>query len=391
MQGRFHVRARSVDVGALLTFAPMTPIIGIDGSRAGVRDPTGTERYAIELLEALAELDPTDNILVYFNADSPPAGVRFPGTAALIRGSRFWTLRTLTLELRRFPPALLFVPSHVIPPVHPASVVTIHDVGYLIERECHDPVHRRELEWTTRWNCHAASGIIAVSETTRYDLIQHLGIKPDKIRTIHHGVSPVFRPAPQVEVDRARVNHGLPDRFVLTVGTIHPRKNLERLIQSFERIAPEEPDLHLVLCGKSGWRGSAILDRARRSPFGQRIRHLGYIPAEDMPALYSAATATALISLYEGFGLPALESMACGTPVVAAARSALPEICADSALLVNPFDTAEISGGLQRLLHDQGLRRSLTESGQKRARIFTWQRCARETLAFLRAIRDNSY
>ena len=177
----------------------------------------------------------------------------------------------------------------------------------------------------------------------------------------------------------------------MTVGTIHPRKNLERLIQSFERIAPGEPDLQLVLCGKSGWRGSEILDRARRSPFSQRIRHLGYIPAEDMPALYSAATVTAFISLYEGFGLPALESMACGSPVVAADRSALPEICADSALLVDPFDTAEIAGGIRRLLHDQGLRQSLTESGKKRARLFTWQRCARETLAFLRAIRDNSY
>ncbi len=338
----------------------------------------------------MAQLEPPDDIRVYFNADRPPAQVRFPGVPVPIPGPRFWTLRSLTLEMRRDPPDLLFVPSHVIPPVHPAAVVTIHDLGYLVEPGSHEPVHRKQLEWTTRWNCRAATGIVAVSHSTRTDLIERLGVSPEKIRIIHHGVSPAYRPVPFEESERVRHAYGLPDRFVLAVGTIHPRKNLVRLIQAFEHIAATDRDIALVLSGNPGWRADEVLDRARRSPFADRIHHIGYVLDRDLPALYSAAAATAFISLYEGFGLPALESMACGTPVVAANRSALPEACGDAAVLVDPFDSQAIADGVHRILNDDRLRQALIDSGRQRAKSFTWENCAYETLAFLRAIRDNS-
>ncbi len=164
----------------------------------------------------MAALDPPDAIRVYFNSDRAPDRMRFPGIAVPIPGPRFWTLRTLAAEMRSNPPDLLFVPSHVIPPIHPTSVVTIHDLGYLVEPECHEPVHRKQLAWATRWNCHAASGIVAVSESTRDDLIERLGVPPEKIRVIRHGVSPAFRPATADEIERVRQAHRLPMR-------LHPR------------------------------------------------------------------------------------------------------------------------------------------------------------------------
>jgi glycosyltransferase involved in cell wall biosynthesis len=338
----------------------------------------------------MAALAPPDQLRVYFNAPRPPADLRFPGAAVPLPSRRFWTLRTLAQEMRRDPPDVLFVPSHVIPPAHPKSVVTIHDLGYLTEPNCHEPKHRLQLEWTTRWNCRAASGIISVSESTRRDLIDLLDVSPEKILVIPHGVSPRFEPASPEAVSHLKAAHDLPDRIVLAVGTIHPRKNLMRLIQAFEMLAADDSEIALVLCGAPGWRASDILERARRSPFARRIHNLGFIRDNELPALYSAAAVTAFVSLHEGFGLPALESMACGTPVVAADRTSLPEVCGDAAILIDPFDSHEIAGGLRRVLDDSSLRRRLAEQGRSHAKAFTWQRCARDTLAFLRAIRDNS-
>jgi glycosyltransferase involved in cell wall biosynthesis len=269
-------------------------------------------------------------------------------------------------------------------------VVTIHDLGYLVEPECHEPVHRKQLEWTTRWNCRAASGIVAVSESTKSDLIDILGVSPDTIRVIPLGVSPRFRAAARQDVKQLRASYKLPERFVLTVGTINPRKNLVRLIQAFELLARTDPELGLVICGSQGWRADKTLDRALRSPFMNRIHIIGYVPDKEMPALYSAASVTAFVSLYEGFGLPAIESMASGTPLVAANRSSLPEVCGGAALLVDPFDSHSIADGLRRVINDSALRSALVERGRERARLFTWQHCASATLAFLRAIRDNS-
>jgi len=307
-----------------------------------------------------------------------------------IAGARFWTLRALALEMRRSPPDLLFVPSHVIPPIHPVSVVTVHDVGYLVEPECHNPFHRKQLDWTTRWNCRSARGVIAVSEHTRLDLIERLDVPPDRIQVIYHGVSSHYRPASVEDQTQLRVRLSLPDNFVLAVGTVHPRKNLHRLIQAFELLAADDPELGLVLCGREGWRGEHIIDRATRSPYSERIQYIGFLEEVQLPALYSAARATAFVSLFEGFGLPALESMACGTPVVASNRSSIPEICDNAALLVEPMEAMSIYDGLRSALYDDQLRQLFISRGFERSSSFTWRKCALSTLAFLREIRDNS-
>lgn len=292
--------------------------------------------------------------------------------------------------MRRDPPDLLFVPAHVIPPVHPSSVVTVHDLGYLAEPGSHEPLRRKQLDWTTKWNCRSAAGIIAVSESTRQDLIDRLGVDPARINVISHGVSANFFRASAQEIESVRSRYGLGERFILAVGSIHPRKNLVRLVESFESIAAHDSDLELVLCGRPLWRANETLERIRSSPYRDRIARLGYVPVVELPALYSAATVTAIPSLYEGFGLPALESMRCGTPVVAAESSSLPEICGNAAVLVDPHDPLSIARGIEVLLRDEDLRDRHIQLGIERAKTFTWEKCARETLAFLRFIGDNS-
>lgn len=351
---------------------------------------TGTERYSVELLSALADLGPSETIRVYLNAPSQPPGLRYPGQVVSIPGSRFWTLRNLTLEMRHDPPDVLFVPSYVIPPIHPASVVTIHDVGYLVEPDCHAPVHRKQLEWTTRWNTRAASGIIAVSEATKHDLIERLQVASDRIEVIPHGVSSAFSRVSDDQIETFRTRYGLGHQTVLAVGTIQPRKNLVRLIQAFEQLAARDCELQLVFCGAPGWQGESILRRARSSTFHDRIIHLGYLPDTELATLYSTAAVFAFPSLYEGFGLPMLEAMACGTPVVAANRSALPEVGGGAALLVDPSDSESIADSIEQLLQNTALRTESIGRGLERARSFSWHDSAARTLAFLRRIGDNS-
>ncbi len=365
-------------------------MIGIDGSRVTAARLTGTEHYSVELLAALAVLDPPDEICVYLAAATRPEGLRLPGNPVFLPAERFWTLRRLAQEMRTRPPKLLFVPSYVVPPVHPRSVVTIHDLGYLVEPDCHEPRHRFQLEWTTRWNVHAASGIIAVSETTKRDLVDRLQVDPDRIEVIHHGISPRFAPATPDAVNAVRRQYGIGGRSILAVGTIHPRKNLSRLIQAFERLARRDASLQLVLCGGLGWQGNRVLRRAGASPFRDRIVHLGYVPDRDMAALYSSATVMAVPSLYEGFGLPVLEAMACGVPVVASNRSSLPEVADGAAVLVDPFDTESLATKLECILDDEAERATLIARGSARAKLFDWGLTAARTLAFLRLIRDNA-
>jgi glycosyltransferase involved in cell wall biosynthesis len=387
MQGRHYVRPWAAHVGVELKRA--VQIIGIDGSRATVGTRTGTERYSVELLSALADLCPPEEIRVYLDAADHPPELRLPGTAIPIPGPHFWTLRNLATEMRRHPPDILFVPSHVIPPVHPKSVVTIHDLGYLIEPDSHQPIHRKQLEWTTRWNAKAATGLIAVSEATKCDLVNCLHVAPDRIQVIHHGVGEEFARAPDSEIAAIREKYRIGSMAILAVGTLQPRKNLTRLIQAFEQLAPRYPAAQLVLSGAPGWRSDKILHRATVSPFRARIRHLGYVPESDLPALYSSAGVLAFPSLYEGFGLPALEAMACGTPIVAANRSSLPEVCGDAAVLVDPLDTVSIANAIELLLTNEAFRQELIARGFARASKFRWHECAAQTLAFLRSIGDN--
>ena len=373
--------------------------IGIDISRLGVAARTGTEQYTYELLGALAQLDRRNEYILYTNG--LPAALPSLGPNMALHNMpfpRLWTHARLSLELAQHSPDTLFVPAHVLPLWHPPySVVTIHDLGYEHFPESHPPMHRRYLRLSTLWSALAATHLIAVSTVTRNDLVRSYRVPPEKISVVHHGVSSRFRPVDDRAAQAvAQACYGITPPYFLYVGTIQPRKNLVRLIEAFARIVnggltigdrsdPDSPlpSVHrplLVLGGKRGWLTEDIERRASELGVADRVRFTGYIADQDLPALLSGALAFVFPSLYEGFGMPVLEAMACGTPVLTSSTSSLPEIAGDAALLVDPTDTAALATALARLADDTALRADLQQRGLARAARFTWERCAQETL-----------
>nr|WP_129629338.1 glycosyltransferase family 1 protein [Candidatus Oscillochloris fontis] len=362
--------------------------IAIDASRIAVAQRTGTERYTYELIAALARIDRFNTYTLYTNGLPPALPPLGPNMALRsLRLPRLWTHARLGPAVLRQQPDVFFVPAHVIPLVHPpASVVTIHDLGYLAFPQAHTARRRLELHLTTAWSLRAARQTIAISQATKDDLVRHYGADPARIRVVHHGLNPAFQPVrdPQV-LAAARERHAIGRRYFFYVGTLQPRKNLERLIDAFAQVAglPELADVELVIGGGRGWLSAGIEQCAAQHGLSGRVRLCGYLPDADLAPLMSGALAFTFPSLYEGFGMPVLEAMACGAPVLTSTTSSLPEVAGDAALLVAPTDTAAIAASLLRLASDADLRDELRQRGSARAAQFTWERCARETLGVL--------
>jgi glycosyltransferase involved in cell wall biosynthesis len=372
-------------------------LIGLDASRATKEQRTGTEGYSLHLIRALLEIDQRNEYVLYF--PRPPRPGLFPASprwrARAIPCPRLWTHARLSLEMLTAPPDVLFVPAHVLPLVHPrCSVVTIHDLGYRHEPQAHRLLDRLYLELSTRYNARAASHVIADSEATRRDLVQLYGTDPQRITVIPLGLDELFQPvADAARLAAVRAKYGIPGDYLLYVGTLQPRKNLVRLIEAWGKICNLQSAIcnRLVLAGKKGWLYEEIFATVRKLGLEGQVLFPGYVPEEDLPALLSGATAFVLPSLYEGFGLPVLEAMACGTPVIAANVSSLPEVVGDAGLLVDPLDSEALAAAMRRLIADTdpsptlraGLRADLRQRGLARAKLFSWPRCARETLAVL--------
>ena len=357
--------------------------IGVDASRAARGLRTGTENYSLHVIRELVGLDSPHQFTLYFN--QPPESGLFPALPNVRQRAipflRLWTHIRLASEMLRQPPDVLFVPSHVLPLVHPPAVATIHDLGYRYFPEAHTQRARLYLEWGTRHNARASRLIVADSRATRDDLMRFYGVPEGKIRVAYPGVRPDLTPVRDPGLVKATLDrYGISSPYALYVGTLQPRKNLARLIEAFARVL--EP-CRLVLAGKKGWLYSDVLRRAESLGICHRVVFTGYVPDEDLPALLSGASLFAFPSLYEGFGLPVLEAMACGVPVVCSDVSSLPEVAGDAALLVPPTDTEALAAAMNRVLADEELRRTLIQRGLERARLFTWRRCAQEILKTL--------
>jgi glycosyltransferase involved in cell wall biosynthesis len=260
-------------------------------------------------------------------------------------------------------------------------VLTVHDLALLRFPELGTPALRRLVQRVGA-NAAGARRIIADSESTARDLRELVGIDAAKIRVVYPGCDDRFM-EPVDASARARVGkrYGIVSPYVLHVGTLEPRKNLERLVRAFARARTRHALPHrLVLCGPRGW-GSEALQRLLEAPdLADCVRWIGAAAREDLPALYAGATLFVYPSLYEGFGFPPLEAMACGTPVLTANVASLPEVVGDAAVLIDPRDEAALADSIGRMLQDADLA-SLAAAGRARARQFTWQRCARDTLA----------
>ena len=365
-------------------------LIGLDASRAVTRQRTGTEAYALHLIRALIPVAAVrgHRLRLYFNR--PPAPDLFPAAAhaeqVVIPWPRLWTHLRLAWELHRRPPDLFFTPAHVIPYTYRGpSVATIHDLGYHHFPDAHPPWQLAYLRWSTRHNGRIAHRIIADSQATKADLVRFDGVDPARIDVVYPGIDPHLQP----ETDENRVTavlreYGITPPYLLFISTLQPRKNLIRLVRAYAAAAiPHQ----LVLAGKPGWLADPILAEINhQSSIINRqssIATPGFIADDDKAALLTGATALLYPSLHEGFGFPVLEAQACGTPVMCANSSSLPEVAGEAALLVDPQDTSAITAAIQQLVSDPLLRHELAQAGLENVRRFGWEKTAVQALQSL--------
>jgi len=362
-------------------------LIGIDASRAAYPQRTGTENYSLFLIRALLAQDTENHYRLYFSF--PPKPGLFPAAPnAEIRTipfPRLWTHARLSWEMAKRPPDVLFVPAHVLPLVHPRHcVVSVHDLGYLHYPQAHTRWGRWYLHWSTGHNARTASHIIADSQATKRDLTRNAQVPPGRITVVYPGHDPSFAPVREpARLNAVRERFGIPGRYALYVGTLQPRKNLGRLMGACAMLAREGDQVHLVIAGKKGWLHRSLFEHTRLLGLEQRVHFTGYVPQQELPALISGAAVFVLPSLYEGFGLPVLEAMACGTPVVCSNVSSLPEVAGDAAVLVNPLDTAGLARAIHRVMTDKDLRRDLAQKGLERVKGFSWEKAARQVSTIL--------
>ena len=302
----------------------------------------------------------------------------WPTKHPLVRAA--WEQLIQPRELRRAKVELAHGPAFVGPLFSRCPfVVTVHDLSFLRFPHLFRPANRLYLRVFSRASVRKARRIITVSSHAAEETIHLLGAPPERIEVVHHGVDARFRPLPEELTEEFRSRKGLPEEFLLFVGTLEPRKNSVRLIEAFARTS--RGDTKLVLAGGRGWYDSEIASRVAELGLEKEVIMPGFVPEEELPVLYNAAAAFVYPSLYEGFGMPLLEGMACGTPTLTSNCSALPEVCGDAALVVDPYSVDSIAAGLQQLLDDDGLRHDLRQRGLAHAAGFTWGRMARETAA----------
>jgi glycosyltransferase involved in cell wall biosynthesis len=363
--------------------------IAIDASRASTRYLTGTEAYSLHIIRGLLAQDASHNFTLYFRDAAGSA--LFPETASIshkvIKQPRLWTHLGLGPEVKKDNPDVLFVPSHVVPWPHTGtvpSVVTIHDVGYLRVPDTHSLLQRLYLDWSTRHSVQVSSRVITVSHTTADDLVHFKIGTSEKISVVHSGLSSDLRRVTDPKaINEVHTKYGIPGPYILHVGTLRYRKNLHRLVEAFSQLVKRIPDLSLVLVGRPDWGYSELIHKITELNLYGRVIIPGYAEQADLPALYTGASVYAFPSLYEGFGFPVLESMACGTPVVCARASSLPELAGDAAIYFDPYDIADIEHILEKVLTDKKVSADLASAGYKRIELFDWNATARQTLEVL--------
>jgi alpha-1,3-rhamnosyl/mannosyltransferase len=268
-------------------------------------------------------------------------------------------------------------------------VLTVHDLAIRHLPRAF-PLLNRTLGWLL-WQhlARRADGFIAVSDATRRDLMACLGVPFERVAVVPHGVANSFTTISLDQVERVKRAYGLDGAYFLAIGTIEPRKNLTRTLRAFQSLASRQTGAQLAVAGAVGWGTGSLPQQLARGAFGQSVRYLGEVPDADLSGLYAGAVGLVYPSLYEGFGLPVLEAMASGCPVITSARGGLAEVAGCAARLVDPLSTTDIASAMCELLSRESVRRELSRRGRTRAAHFTWQRTAAQTLAVYRLAAAN--
>ena len=356
---------------------------------AAVHHRAGIGRYTQELVSALVALDPERTYTAFYNRPDdalPDPPVDRLATICVPWGDKPWRLRTMLAHFARRPQDrllpgvdLFHATDHLLP--HLAripSVFTLYDLTYLLT-DTHSTLNRLFLTLMAPRFLRNAGAVVTISESARRDLLRHYAIDPAKVRVVYGGVNPRFRTASPAVSAETRARYGLPEHFLLTVGTIEPRKNLSRLLEAYRILVDRRRQIGLVIAGRLGWRSGEFFTRLGQLGLEGRVNLLNSVPDADLPALYSMADLFVFPSLYEGFGLPPLEAMACGTPVITSNTSSLPEVVGEAGITVDPLDADALASAIEEVLTNPDLRQRLKADGVTRASRFTWQATAQAT------------
>ncbi|MCG3203801.1 MAG: D-inositol-3-phosphate glycosyltransferase [Elusimicrobia bacterium] len=360
--------------------------IGVDTRPLREKQTSGIPMYVRSLLESLASIDSKNEYILYCHKDfnTPLPGPNFrKRSGALTRFGNIWMQTELPFWLKQDRVDVFWGTQHVLPVFmekHIKGVLTVHD---LVQYAFPDTMKMKNL-WINKIiippSVHRADVIVAESNWTIADVKKFINPKNKIMKTVYLGVGPTFFSRDK-ETSRKKIKeqYGIDAPFLLTVGTFEPRKNIAGLFRAFSLIADKIPH-HLAVVGQKGWKNKKITEEISGSRIKNRIHLLGFVPDDILPEAYSASDLFVFPSLYEGFGFPPLEAMACAVPVVASNVSSIPEVVGDAAMLVNPHDARSISEGILKVVSTPTLQKDLVERGLKQASLFTWKKTADEML-----------
>jgi glycosyltransferase involved in cell wall biosynthesis len=376
--------------------------IGIDYT-AAVRQGAGIGRYTRELVRALAELNGShDYVLFAATGGQRPVDMAWPPnfqTRWVPLSERALTILwhrlqlPLWVEFATGPVDIFHSPDFVLPPVRWArTLVTVHDLSFIRYPQCADANLRGYLNKVVPRSVRRADLVLADSQSTKDDLVELLDVEPNKIEVVYPGVEERFRPIEdQALLEEVRRRYNLPTRFILGLGTLQPRKNFTRLIEAFASgQVGKFASLHLVIAGGKGWLYEEIFATVEQLDMEERVVFPGFVADGDLPALYNLADLFVFPSLYEGFGLPPLEAMACGTPVVTSNASSLPEVVGEAGLMVEATNVEALAEAMKQVLEDDALREGMIAKGMKQTKKFTWEQAAAKLLSLYEAISNTN-
>jgi len=365
-------------------------LVGFEATALELRQKSGVSYYTAHLLNSLAEQDSGWRFVLLMSrapACAISRNVRVPAGWRLPNRS-LWMQFVLPRLVARLCPQVCHFTNSIAPlSLTCPFVVSLYDMSlFLFPR-----LQPRRSLWLVRSILPAvtrkAAAVITVSSSSKNDILRVLGLPPEKVHVVYGAAADTFCPIENpLELEPTRRKYGLEEPFILSVSTVEPRKNLSRLLTAFSEMRRRGRREQLVLAGQLGWHYRPLLRQIEQSGLRDAVRLLGYVPEEDLPHIYNLARAVAFPSLYEGFGLPIVEAMACGVPVLTGNGSAMAEVGAGAALLVDPLSAEEIEHGLVRLLTDESFRQELRGAGLARAMQFSWARAARETIAVYQKI-----
>ena len=365
------------------------------------RAPTGIGRYAVELLHALSEIPQGPEIVLLTTERKDRQGLwdKFEHHALL--GCRLlpalMTVGNVLLSQAGYHYGLdiLHDPNGIAPYLGPKGtterIVTIHDAFTYVHPQTHNTLDNFRYRWMLPKAARRADAVVTVSERSKQDLRQYLGLGEEQVMVTPEGVSPRFKHiADGAERRKILVRYGIGQAYILYIGGINARKNITRLLEAYAQLRERYPDVALVIGGKRQWRVDEIDTAFKRLNLEAHVHFTGYVDEADLPALYSAAELFVFPSLYEGFGLPPLEAMACGTPVIASKVASLVENLDGAALMIDPYDVNGLAAAIERMLADQTLRSDLRLRGLRRASLFTWQRTALDTFRIYCQVKEQA-